>query len=157
MDESISLPILVFRMGDVRTAFLLDAVVQVFDAVEVGDFPDSLPRDVLGVINVRGLKLTLVDIRRRWGLPGGSVQLTNQLVVVECEGLSLSIIVDEVIGTRSIPLKKVVRLADILPGQSPHMAFPDTDGILILLDSDRLFPPEEFKELFEWAEVAIDG
>lgn len=155
MDESISLPILVFRMGDVRTAFLLDAVVQVFDAVEVGDFPDSLPKDVLGVINVRGLKLPLVDIRRRWGLPGGSVHMSNQLVVVECEGLSLSVIVDEVIGTRSIPLKKVVRLADILPGKNPHMAYPDADGILILLDTDRLFPSEHFKEIHEWAEEAI--
>lgn len=155
VDDSTSLPILIFKLGPFRSAFLLDAVVQVFDAVDVGDFPDQPPPDVLGAINVRGLKIPLVDIRRRWGLPSGRVELTNQLVVVECEGITLSVIVDEVVGTRNIPLKKIVRLQDILPEEHAHMAIADLDGILILLDSDRLFSAAEIQEMSKWVETVI--
>ncbi len=153
MDESV--PILTFRLGPVRSAFLLDAVVQVFDAVDVGEFPVKPPADVLGVINVRGLRVPLVDIRRRWGLPGGAVQLNHQLVVVECGGTTLSIIVDEVIGTKHVPLKKIVRLQDILPGNQPHMAIADLEGILIVIDSDRLFEASQFDEMNQWIEAVM--
>ncbi|SRR5579885_7337 len=151
-DESTSLPILLFRMGNVRTAFILDAVVQVFDAVDVGDFPGHLPENVIGLINVRGQKLVLADIRARWGMPAGKVQLNNQIVVIECAGKSISIIVDEVIGTRNVPLKKIVRLEDILGDGNPHMAAPDLEGILILLDPDHLFDRAQLDELAAWAE-----
>jgi purine-binding chemotaxis protein CheW len=150
VDDSIGIPILIFKIGHLRSALFLDCVVQVFDAVEVGDFPDSLPTDVLGLINIRGLKIPLVDIRRRWGLPGGKVQLTNQLIVVQAEGLTLSLIVEEVVGTRHIPLQKIVHLQDILPENNPHMAVADLEGILMLIDSDKLFTPQEFAEITDW-------
>lgn len=151
-DDAIGIPILLFRIGTLRSALFLDCVVQVFDAVEVGDFPDSLPKDVLGLINIRGMKIPLIDIRRRWGLPGGKVQLSNQLIVIESEGINLSIIVDEVIGTRNIPLQKIIHLRDLLPEFSPHMAISDLDGILMLLDSEHLFSTNEFDELKSWLE-----
>jgi purine-binding chemotaxis protein CheW len=152
-DDTIGIPILIFRIGSLRSALFLDCVVQVFDAVEVGDFPDSLPRDVLGLINIRGMKIPLVDLRRRWGIPGGKVQLSNQLIVIESEGINLSIIVDEVIGTRSVPLRKIIHLRDLLPDVNPHMAVADLDGILMLLDSEHLFSTDEFDELKSWLEA----
>lgn len=153
LDDTIGIPILMFRIGPLRSAFFLDCVVQVFDAVEVGDFPDSLPKDVLGLINIRGMKIPLVDIRGRWGLPGGKVQLSNQLVVIQSEGINLSIIVDEVLGTRNIPLRKIIHLQDLLPEFNPHMAIADLEGIMMLIDSEHLFTTEEFDALKNWLET----
>jgi len=142
-------------MGEVRSAFLLDAVVQVFDAVDVGEFPEVPPKDVLGAINVRGLKVPLVDVRRRWGQECGKVSLSNQLVLVVCDGINLCVIVDEVIGTRNVPISKIVRLKDILPESSPHMAVADLEGILILLDADKLFETDQLEEMIVWVETVI--
>jgi len=155
VDDSLSVPILIVRIGEVRSAFMLDVVVQVFDAVDVGDFPEVPPQDVLGAINVRGLKVPLIDIRRRWGQRGGKVTLSNQLVLIECDGIPVSIIVDEVIGTRNIPLTKIVRLQDILPFSSPHMAVADLEGILILLDAEKLFDTEQLEQMVTWVETVI--
>lgn len=155
VDETLSVPILIVRMGEVRSAFLLDAVVQVFDAVDVGEFPEVPPQDVLGAINVRGLKVPLVDVRRRWGQACGKVSLSNQLVLVVCDGINLCVIVDEVIGTRNVPLSKIVRLNDILPESSPHMAVADLEGILILLDADKLFDTDQLEEMIVWVETVI--
>jgi len=155
VDETKSVPILIVRMGEVRSAFLLDAVVQVFDAVDVGEFPEVPPKDVLGAINVRGLKVPLVDVRRRWGQECGKVSLSNQLVLVVCDGINLCVIVDEVIGTRNVPISKIVRLKDILPESSPHMAVADLEGILILLDADKLFETDQLEEMIVWVETVI--
>lgn len=153
LEDQVGIPILMFRIGTVRCALFLDCVVQVFDAVEVGDFPDSLPKDVLGLINIRGLKIPLVDIRGRWGLSGGKVQLSNQLIVIDSNGINLSIIVDEVLGTRHIPLRKIIHLQDLLPGFNPHMAIADLEGILMLIDSEHLFTSDEFEKLKLWLET----
>lgn len=149
-DDSVGIPILVFKIGTLRCAFVLDCVVQVFDAVEVGEFPESLPTDVVGLINIRGLVIPLIDIRRRWGLSTGKVQLSNQLIVIESEGTNLSIIVDEVLGTETVPLKRIVHLRDILPDENPHMAIADSEDIMILIDSERIYSAEEFRELRDW-------
>lgn len=153
LDDSIGIPILIFRIGALRSALFLDCVVQVFDAVEVGDFPDSLPKDVLGLINIRGMKIPLVDIRGRWGMPGGKVQLSNQLIVIQSDGINLSIIVDEVLGTRNIPLRKIIHLQDLLPDFNPHMVIADLEGIMMLIDSEHLFSSEEFELLKHWLET----
>lgn len=155
VDDSLSVPILIVRMGEVRSAFMLENVVQVFDAVDVGEFPETPPQDVLGAINVRGLKVPLVDIRRRWGQRCGKVTLSNQLVLVDCDGVSVCIIVDEVIGTRNIPLTKIVNLADLLPTESPHMAVADLEGILILIDAEKLFDTDQLERMVSWVESVI--
>lgn len=155
VDDSLSVPILIVRMGEVRSAFMLENVVQVFDAVDVGEFPEAPPQDVLGAINVRGLKVPLVDIRRRWGQRCGKVTLSNQLVLVDCDGVTVSIIVDEVIGTRNIPLTKIVNLGDLLPSANPHMAVADLEGILILIDAERLFDTEQLERMVTWVEAVI--
>lgn len=155
VDDSVSVSILIVRIGEVRSAFMLDAVVQVFDAVDVGEFPEAPPLDVLGAINVRGLRVPLVDIRRRWGQLGGKVSLSNQLVLIECDGIPVSILVDEVIGTRNIPLAKIVRLQEILPFACPHMAVADLEGILILLDAEKLFDTEQLEQMVNWVESVI--
>jgi chemotaxis signal transduction protein len=154
-DDTLSASILIVRLGEVRAAFSLESVIQVFDAVDVGEFPEVPPKDVLGAINVRGLKVPLVDVRGRWGQAGGKVSLTNQLVLVECDGVPVSVIVDEVIGTRTVPVSKIVHLHDILSSSNAHMAIADLEGILTLIDADKLFDTEQLEEMVLWVESVI--
>jgi chemotaxis signal transduction protein len=155
VEENVSISILIFRLGAIRAAFPLNAVAQVFDAVDVGEFPEPPPPGVLGAINVRGLRLPLIDIRTRWGVASKKIELSNQLIVVSCCDTTISIIADEVIGTRSVPLKKIVRLSDILPQKNPHMAVADLDGVLVLLDTDRIFEPAFFDSMNAWVTAVL--
>ncbi len=154
-DDTLSASILIVRLGEVRAAFSLESVIQVFDAVDVGEFPEVPPKDVLGAINVRGLKVPLVDVRGRWGQAGGKVSLTNQLVLVECDGVPVSVIVDDVVGTRTVPLSKIVHLHDILSAANAHMAIADLEGILTLIDADKLFDTDQLEEMVLWVESVI--
>lgn len=154
-DENVSIAILMFRLGPIRAAFPLSSVVQVFDAVDVGDFPEPPPEGILGAINVRGLRLPLIDIRTRWGLASKKIELSNQLVVIDSCGSTMSIIVDEVLATRNFALNKIVRLSDILPQKNPHMAIADTEGVIVLLDTDRIFEAAFFERMNTWVKAVL--
>lgn len=155
LEENVSIAILMFRLGSIRAAFPLSAVMQVFDAVDVGDFPEAPPDGILGAINVRGLKLPLIDIRTRWGLASKKIELANQLVVIESCDNTISIIVDEVLATRNVALNKIVRLSDILPQKNPHMAVADSEGVIVLLDTDRMFDTQFFDRMNAWVTAVL--
>lgn len=155
VEENVSIAILMFRLGSIRAAFPLSAVMQVFDAVDVGEFPEPPPEGILGAINVRGLRLPLVDIRTRWGLASKKIELSNQLVVIDSCGSTISIIVDEVLATRNFSLNKIIRLSDILPQRNPHMAIADTEGVVVLLDTDRIFDTAFFERMDSWVKAVL--
>jgi len=67
----------------------------------------------------------------------------------------MSIIVDEVLATRSFPLNKIIRLSDILPQKNPHMAIADTEGVIVLLDTDRIFEAGFFERMDTWVKAVL--
>lgn len=138
--------VLVFKVGPHKACLPLEAVIQVFDSVSYEPPPDHLQgllKDtrpgVLGIINVRGQDVPLVDLRPRWNLPDKPVSLTDQLIVMRAGGTTVSIMTDHVLGTRTYPRRKIFPLSRILPGEAPHAAVAETDGIMLLFDSDILF------------------
>ncbi|MGD9683292.1 MAG: chemotaxis protein CheW [Candidatus Obscuribacterales bacterium] len=147
--------VLVFKVGPHQACLPLENVIQVFDSVSYEPPPehltgpglgpdfklDPLP-GVLGIINVRGQDVPLVDLRPRWNLPVKQVSLTDQLIVMRAGGTTVSIMTDQVMGTRTYPRRKIFPLRRILPGEAPHAAVAETDGIMILFDSDSLFSSE---------------
>ncbi|MBZ0189102.1 MAG: chemotaxis protein CheW [Candidatus Obscuribacterales bacterium] len=133
--------VLVFRIDTHRACFELGKIVQVYDSVSFDNL--EVPcKQITGTINVRGQEVALVDLRSRWNLPARPLSLTDQLIVLSCRDTTVSIITDQVLGTRTYLQKKIFQLADLLPGQAPHKAIAESDGIMVLLDSDKLFNDE---------------
>jgi purine-binding chemotaxis protein CheW len=63
---------------------------------------------VLGVINLRGNILTVIDLKRIFGSGVNQVESSlNRIVVVENNGIEKGILVDKVIGTLDIPIAKI--------------------------------------------------
>lgn len=130
--------VLIFQIGPHRGCFELNEVVQVYDSVSFEELPSQLP-SVLGLINIRGLSVPLIDVRKRWKLPESPIALSEQIVAFNCKGTTVSIIVDKVIGTKSIPLKKVVCLSNLFSGNHPHKVIAVPDGLMLLLVADEMF------------------
>lgn len=55
-----------------------------------------VPHFVEGVTNLRGTVLPVMDLRKRFGLPGAEVTSETRIVVVELNGLTVGMIVDAV-------------------------------------------------------------
>jgi chemotaxis signal transduction protein len=64
-----SIPLVVFTLDEQRYALHLDAVKRIVRAVEVTPLPKA-PQIVLGVVNVQGKVIPVMNLRSRFSLPG---------------------------------------------------------------------------------------
>ena len=72
--------LVVFLLNEQRYALYLPVVERVVSAVEVTPLPKA-PDIVLGVINMQGKVIPVVNIRRRFGLPERQIDLSDQFII----------------------------------------------------------------------------
>lgn len=114
----------------------------------------NAPQSILGVINLRGKVIPVMDLKRRLGLQGGSAADRRCIVVVEVarkgDSLLAGLLVDEVSEVLFIRGEDIEDTpASLLRSQTDYilgMAKID-DRVRLLLEADRIFegltlPPE---------------
>jgi purine-binding chemotaxis protein CheW len=80
-DQLFGLPI-----GRVQDVFVVDRLTRVPLAQD----------EIVGVLNLRGRIVTIIDMRRRLGLPLQDSGVTPMAIGVECHGESYGLLIDEV-------------------------------------------------------------
>ena len=65
------------------------------------------PPFVLGVTNLRGEILSVIDLKRFFDLPDEGLTDLTKVIVLESETMAFGILADAVLGTRSIPLVEI--------------------------------------------------
>ena len=63
----------------------------------------NVPADILGVINVRGEIIPVMDLRKKIGLPQRTYTKFDVIVILETEGQSLGLLADEVQDVVPLP------------------------------------------------------
>ena len=139
--------LVVFLIEGQRYALHLPAVERVLPMVAVSPLPKA-PDVALGVINLHGRVIPVVDLRRRFGLPPHDYGLSAHLLVVRTARRTLAIAAEEVIGVREIAAEVVTPPDAVLPGIG-HVAgiaaLPD--GLLLIHDLDSLLSLGEERRL----------
>ncbi|MGA2642043.1 MAG: chemotaxis protein CheW, partial [Spirochaetia bacterium] len=105
----------VFTLDERLYGVRLSAVSRVVHAVEITPLPKA-PPIVIGVINLGGRIIPVVNIRRRFRLPERELELTDQLVVARASrhdaqedgGRLLAFVVDAVIGVQDLPAAETI-------------------------------------------------
>lgn len=93
--------VVVFSLEDQRYALPLHSVERVLPMVWVSALPKA-PAIVVGVINMHGRVLPVLDIRCRFGLPPREWGPEAQLIVVQLSRCSVALPVDEVVGVSEV-------------------------------------------------------
>ncbi len=108
------------------------------------------PAIALGVINLRGQVVPVVDIRRRFGLPPRDWSLSAHLLVARTIRRTLALPVDEVLGVREIAREAVTSPDVILPGIGHVSGIAALlDGLLFIHDLDAFLSLDEQQRLTE--------
>lgn len=124
-------------------------VQEVLRVTEIAPVPGA-PAYVLGIINLRGNVVTVIDTRKRFGLPSSEVDDSSRIVVIESENQVVGILVDAV--------AEVVELHEGDIDAAPNVGTEDSsryiqgvatreDGLLILVDLNKLLTDEEWQEI----------
>jgi len=72
------------------------------------------PPFVLGIINIRGQILSVVDIKKFLGLPGKGSTVLNKAIIVYTDEIEFAIPADVITGVRSIPQDEIQPLLPTL-------------------------------------------
>src|SRR5688572_17613003 len=112
--------IVVLTLDEQRYGLRLPAVERVVRSVFVTPLPKA-PEIVLGVIDVGGEVVPVVDVRRRFRLPTREVGLTDQLVLARTARRRVALIVDRVAGVELADPAAFTN-ADVLPPESDYVA-----------------------------------
>lgn len=131
----------IFSLGEEHYGISITAVREIVDRPDITSVPDAPPH-MVGVINLRGQVVPVVDLRARLGIadPGAG----RRLIIMELGSATVGGIVDGVEAVQSID-DEVVQPASTVAGL-PHEYMQGvarlSDRLVMLLDSERLLATE---------------
>jgi len=141
------LQLVVFALDDQFYALYLTAVVRVIPAVEITALPKA-PDIIIGVINVQGQIIPVVDVRKRFKLPKQELTDTDQFIIANTHDRAVVIIADKVNGTIEYSTQDQVQAEKIAPG----LDYIDgvvklEDGMVLIHDLDKFLSLDEIHSL----------
>lgn len=138
-----------YRLGDETYGINVMQVQEVLRYTEIAPVPGA-PDYVLGIINLRGNVVTVIDTRARFGLMSAETTDNTRIVIIEADEQVVGILVDsvaEVVYLRSSEIDSAPNVgteesAKFIQGVSHR------DGeLLILVDLNKLLTDDEWDEL----------
>ncbi len=124
-------------------------VKEVLRNIEIAPVPGA-PNYVLGIINLRGNVVTVIDTRTRFGLAAKEVDENSRVIVIEAEDQSVGILVDAIAEVADIPESEIEVTPNIGNDDSSKyiMGVYSTKGnLIILVEIAKLLTQEEWSEM----------
>jgi purine-binding chemotaxis protein CheW len=117
--------------------------------VDITPLPKA-PEIVLGVVNVQGRIMPVVDIRRRFRLPERGIHLSDHLIIAHTPKRTMALVVDAVSGIMARSAQEVIAMQKMLPGMEyvEGMAKLE-DGMIVIHDLDTLLSLDEEQTIDE--------
>jgi len=139
VDESSLL--VVFTLHEQRYALRLPAVTRIVRVAEITVLPGA-PDIVLGVVNLQGQIIPVVDLRKRLGLAARDVQLTDHLIIARTSLRPMALLVASVIGVIDGPQSQV---SASIQADTTYVAgvLKLADGLVLIHDLDTFLSPVE--------------
>ena len=153
---TIMLEILLFFLGiDQRTGrretygINVMQVQEVLRYTEIAPVPGA-PSYVLGIINLRGNVVTVIDTRQRFGLDSAPVTDNTRIVIIEADKQVVGILVDsvaEVVYLRQSEVETAPSVGNDESAKFIQGVCNKNGELLILVELDKMMSEEEWSEL----------
>jgi purine-binding chemotaxis protein CheW len=138
-----------FRLENETYGINVMQVQEVLRYTEIAPVPGA-PSYVLGIINLRGNVVTVIDTRARFGLIPGEVTENSRIVIIEAEKQVIGIMVDsvaEVVYLRSSEIESAPNVGTEESAKFIQGVCNRGEELLILVDLNKLLSDDEWDEL----------
>jgi purine-binding chemotaxis protein CheW len=140
-----------FRLAGETYGVNVMQVQEVLRYTEIAPVPGA-PEYVLGIINLRGNVVTVIDTRNRFGLDSGELTDNTRIVIIEAEGHVIGILVDsvaEVVYLRQSEIETAPNVGNDESAKFIQGVCHKNEELLILIELDKLLSDTEWAELEE--------
>lgn len=138
-----------FRLAGETYGINVMQVQEVLRYTEIAPVPGA-SHHVLGIINLRGNVVTVIDTRLRFGLPAGEINDNTRIVIIETGSHVIGIMVDsvaEVVYLRQSEIDHPPNVGNEESAKYIQGVCNKNNELLILVDLDKLLTDEEWAEI----------
>jgi purine-binding chemotaxis protein CheW len=129
--------VLVFSLDANHYALPLSVVDRVIRLVEITPLPKA-PDFISGIINVHGLILPVIDLRRRLGLLSRALTLEDRVIIARDSRRTMGILADSIVGVPELSDREFICAKTELPYVEGLQGLAKIDDELVLIyDLDR--------------------
>ena len=96
------------------------------------------PPFVLGIVNVRGQVLSVIDIKKFFDLPEKGLTNLNKVIILRNDKMEFGILADLILGVRFIPVSQIQPSLPTLTGIREHYLKGVTKEHVVILDVEKL-------------------
>jgi purine-binding chemotaxis protein CheW len=141
---------IVFRLGEERYGVDISQVREIIRPSQITRIPNA-PDFVEGVINLRGQITTIVNLRKRFGMPPKPIDNDTRIIVVEYNNAVIGMMVDTVNEVKYLAQKDIEALPSIITSREEAKFLKGVgklpDGLLILIDLNKVLNEGEVERL----------
>ncbi len=136
-----------FNLDEQCFALSLATVERVIAIAEITPLPGA-PAVVLGIVNVRGAIVAVVDIRQRFGLPAREIRLTDRMLIARTSRRAVALIADAVAGVVAKPGTAIVTVDGICSDRKYVAGAVQLEaGLTLIHDLETLLSRDEERVL----------
>lgn len=138
-----------FRLEEETYGINVMQVQEVLRYSEIAPVPGA-PDYVLGIINLRGNVVTVIDTRLRFGLPQTEVSDNSRIVIIESDKQVIGILVDSVAEVVYLKSSEIDSAPNVGTDESAKFiqGVSNRDSeLLILVDLDKMLTDDEWDEI----------
>ena len=139
---------LVFTIDEQRYAIALSSVGKVIRAVELISLPEA-PEFLLGLMNMQGKIIPVINIRKRFHLPPYKIRLNDRIIICQASGQTIAFMVDTVLGVVEFPQEQIDKARQIFPEMEHYIEGIGKldDTTVLIYDLEKLFSPQDINKL----------
>jgi purine-binding chemotaxis protein CheW len=147
METTTTTHLIIGLLDTQRYALRLAVVERIVRAVAVTPLPRA-PEIVHGVVDVEGVVIPVMNIRRRLGLPEKPISPGDRFIVARTQSRPVILVLDTVQAILEIPTEQIMTAEQILP----HSRYLEgvvkfSDGMIFIQDLDQFLSLDEEKTL----------
>jgi purine-binding chemotaxis protein CheW len=139
-----------FQLEDETYGIDVMQIREVLRSQEISPVPGA-PSYVLGIINLRGNVVAIIDTRSRFGLPSlENVDDASRILILEAGDYVVGFLVDSVSEVAELHNDQIETAPDTGSGDASRFIsglYNRKEGLLILVDANKLLSDDELAEL----------
>ncbi len=142
----------IFSLDEHMIALAASAVTYVIRAIEP-KMPLSAPELLLGLVNLGGRIIPLINIRKQFGLPERDMRISDRIIITESAGYPAAFVVDAIVGVEALQVR---RASVLYPQMQAYMAgIANHAGQTVLIHNiDTLIPEQTANQVHQFLEAA---
>jgi purine-binding chemotaxis protein CheW len=137
------LEVLEFSLAQERYAVEVRYVREVYPLKDLTPLPCT-PPFVLGIVNVRGRILPVLDLRKIFDLPEQGLTDLHRIILIEANQMELGLLADATVGVRSLAADSLQPSLPTLTGIRSEYLRGVTAERLVVLDVARIMADRRF-------------